>query len=455
MRGRAADFKGMPEEQDTPKFDPELLVGDTRQLAAVSVESSDSEAGEAPGKKSKVLEIGLTLGILSCAAGATGYLGFWPFNTARAKAPAPVSSPAADSDPRLGTWTSAVAPGSKWIRTVKVSSGGVHAFRAAFTIDYVAENGAPVAGVLGDYSANLLLQSDGKAQAVDSEQACQLHAEWPSDGKLTIRQKGLCGEAANLIADNSLSGQYTKVQSVAPQAVRPDCSQIPIAKAEEKLFCGDPALRTAREVTGAVYADALAQLQARYPEQSTEFEAANQQWQNDVRKVCLSTQTTPEDPDGAKLTCFGQSYDARMSWLRLFTGLLHLSAEPEKGAQRYSDALAGYADSYGSQALRLPMFAKRMLPIFPASEAAELDVAMTHRGSRDGLHQWGCGPQGCDYQEAAFEIDPKRTSVTVAIRRGNKITVFAPDGESTSLPDSIHTWLEQRSSRVSEIIYKP
>jgi hypothetical protein len=332
----------------------------------------------------------------------------------------------------------------------------VHAFRAAFTINYVAANGVPVAGVLGDYSANLLLQSDGKAQANDSEQVCQIQAEWPDEGTLRVRQKGMCGEASDLIADNALTGSYQKTSEPPPQqAAHQDCSQIPASKIEDKLFCADPALRTAREVTGAVYADALANLRLRYPEQAAEFEAANQQWQGEVRRVCLATQTTPEDPDGAKLTCFGQSYDARMNWLRLYTGLLHLSADPEKGPQRYADALAGYADSFGAQALRLPMFAKRMLPILPAAEAAELDVAMTHRGSRGGLYQWGCGPQGCDHQEGAFEIDPKRASVTVAIRRGAKITVFAPDGESADLPDNLHTWLEQRSGRVSEIVYKP
>ncbi|BDC49082.1 hypothetical protein F183_A13980 [Bryobacterales bacterium F-183] len=404
-----------------------------------------------------MLGVGLTLGIVCCAAGASGYLDFWPFRTAQPKAPVHVSSPAADTDPRLGTWTSAV-PGSKWVRTIRVSSGGVHAFRAAFTVDYTAENGAPVAGVLGDYSANLLMQSDGEAQAIDSEQVCQIQASWQADNQqLVIRQKGHCGEAANLIPDHALTGTYRKAQQdPEPQTpARQDCSQIPAAKVEEKLFCGDPSLRTAREVTAAVYADALVQLRARYAEQAGEFEAANQQWQADVRKVCLNTQTTPEDPDGAKLTCFGQSYDARMNWLRLYTGLLHLSTDPEKGFQRYADALAGYADSYGSQALRLPMFAKRMLPILPAADAAELDSAMTHRGSRGGLYQWGCGPMGCDHQEGAFEIDPKRASVTVAIRNGSKITVFSPDGEAAELPENLHTWLEQRTTRVREIVYKP
>lgn len=433
----------MPEEQEAG-------------LSGGGEDGNDIETVEAPAKKSRVLEVGLTLGILCCAAGASGYLGFWPFNTAKVKEPVNVSSPAADSDPRLGTWTSPVAAGSRWVRTVKVSSGGVHAFRAAFTINYLAENGVPVAGVLGDYSANLLLQSDGKAQANDSEQVCQIQAEWPDEDKLLVRQKGMCGEASDLIADNALTGAYRKTPDDPPaQGARQDCSQIPASKVEEKLFCADPELRTAREVTAAVYADALANLRVRYPEQSAEFESANKQWQADVRRVCVATQTTPEDPDGAKLTCFGQSYDARLNWLRLYTGLLHLSLDPEKGPQRYADALAGYADSFGSQALRLPMFAKRMLPILPATEAAELDVAMTHRGSRGGLYQWGCGPQGCDHQEAAFEIDPRRASVTVAIRRGTKITVFAPDGEAADLPDNLHTWLEQRSTRVSEIVYKP
>ena len=148
-----------------------------------------------------------------------------------------------------------------------------------------------------------------------------------------------------------------------------------------------------------------------------------------------------------------------MGWLRLHTGLIHLadaaSKNPTSAMTRYSEALASYLDTYGSQSLQLPMLAQTLRTIMSPKDLQAVDEALTHRGPRHGLFQKGCGPQGCESSEAAFEVDPESNQVTVAIRRGSRIDVFSLAGESQALPSGIHGWLEERTSSVHQIVYKP
>jgi hypothetical protein len=101
------------------------------------------------------------------------------------------------------------------------------------------------------------------------------------------------------------------------------------------------------------------------------------------------------------------------------------------------------------------MFSKRLRGILPAKESEIAEVAMTNRGPRSGVFQSGCGPLGCDQQEGAFEINPKTNSATVAVRQAGRITVYSFEGESVELPQRLREWLEQRTDRVREIVYKP
>ncbi len=413
-----------------------------------------------------VADLVLVFGFICCAGVAVGWIEP-PFSAGASAAgrvlvreasaaTGGISIPA--DDPRFGTWSAPFAGNSKWLRTAKVSSAGVHGVRVSLTVDYLANGGTPVPGVLGEYYATALLQQDGKGQS--SESGCQIQVEWSENGStFLVRQKGPCGEASNLATDGMFTGSYRKQASpppIAAAAPPPECAKP--RTAEEKLFCKDPALRVAKEVTAAVMADAAAALRTANPELNAEFDQADKQWQAEIRRVCLAAESSPDDPDAGKSACFSQSYDARMNWLRLHTGLLHLAsaaARDEALMDRYSDALGSYSDTYGALALQLPMFSKRLRGILPAKESEIVEVALTHRGPRSGLYQSGCGPLGCDQQEGAFEINPKTNSATVAVRQAGRITVYSFEGESAELPRRLREWLEQRTDRVREIVYKP
>lgn len=413
-----------------------------------------------------VADVVLGFGFLCCAGVAVGWLSepFSGSTSIRREGAAEAASrgvSVSPDDPRFGTWISPAGDGSRWIRTAKISSAGMYGARVTLTMDFVSSiTETVVPGVLGEFYVTALMQQDGKGQAVEG--GCQVQLEWASDGSaLKIRHKGPCGDVANLAPDGLFSGEYRKAspspgpaRAASPAAA--DCSKL--KSVEDKLFCKDPALRVAREVTAAVFADSLSVLRQNHPEAVSQFEAGDKQWQGEVLKVCLATEGTPDDPLAAKSACFSQSYDARSNWLRLHTGLVHLAAavaKDESVGERYSDALGNYANTYGTLALQLPMFARRLQPIFPASESEALDTAMANRGPRGGLFQSGCGPQGCDLQEGAFEMNPSTGSATVALRQASKITVYSLEGESAPLPDRLNAWLEQRTSHVKDIIYKP
>lgn len=412
-----------------------------------------------------VADVVLGFGFLCCAGVAVGWLSepFSGSTSIRREGAAEAASrgvSVSPDDPRFGTWSSPAGAGSRWIRTAKISSAGMYGARVTLTLDYLSTSSETVVpGVLGEFYVTALMQQDGKAQALEG--GCQVQLEWASDGSsLQVRHKGPCGDVANLAPDGLFTGEYRKASPGASPThtatPAPDCGKL--KSLEDKLFCKDPALNVAREVTAAVFSDGVAVLRQFQPEAVAQFEAGDKQWQVEVRKVCLATEGTPDDPLSAKSACFSQSYDARSNWLRLHTGLVHLAAAAAKDeavAERYSDALGNYANTYGALALQLPMFAKRLQPIFPASESELLDAAMANRGPRGGLFQSGCGPQGCDLQEGAFELNPATGSATVALRQASKITVYSLEGESAPLPDRLNSWLEQRTSRVKDIVYKP
>lgn len=427
-------------------------------------------AMEGKSKLDWVADVFLGFGFLCTAGVAVGWLappfgavaggpnGFAVKNEGAAEA-ASRGVAASPDDPRLGTWSSPVEGNKRWTRTAKISSAGVYGARVTLTMDYVSSSGAVVPGVLGEYYATALLQQDGRGQA--AEGGCQVQLAWAENASaLEIRHKGPCGDAANLAPEGLFSGNYRKQAAAAPasspSALPAGCEKLKTL--EDKLFCKDPALAVAREVTAAVFADAAAVVRQSYPEAAAQFEEGDRQWQAEVRKVCLAAEGSPDDPLAGKSACFSQSFDARSNWLRLHTGIVHLAkyaAQVEAVAERYSDALGNYANSYGSLALQLPMFSRRLQPVLPAKESEALDTAMGNRGPRGGLFQSGCGPLGCDQQEGAFELNPATGSATVALRQASKITVYSLEGESAPLPERLNAWLEQRTSRVHEITYKP
>jgi len=412
-----------------------------------------------------VADFVLTFGFACCAAVAVGWVEP-PFAPAF-KSPSVTAIEAASrsgggvvvSDARLGTWSAAYTGNAKWSRTAKIASAGVHGVRVILTVDFAATANDVVPGVLGEYSATVLMHQDGKGQS--NEGGCQLQLEWVENNSLQIRQKGPCGDPGNIAPDGTFTATYTKLASSPTRAVQPppgaaDC--LKIKDPEARLFCKDPALRVAREISAAVYGDSLAVVRQASPETVAEFEQNDKHWQAEVRRVCLAAEGSQDDPEAGKAACFSQSYDARVNWLRLHSGLVHLAmaaAKDDATGERYSDALSDYSDTYGALALQLPVLERRLRPVLPAKDSEALAVAMTHRGPRTGLFQAGCGPQGCDAHEGAFEIDARTNSVAVALRQGPKITVYSLEGQSADLPKRLHDWLEQRSSHVSDIVYKP
>jgi hypothetical protein len=401
----------------------------------------------------------LLLGFLSCTAVAMGWVDPPVFATAPAspsrKSAFTSPTTVASEDPRFGVWTSVID--SHRIRTAKLASSGIYAARATFSIDYKTSVGIAIPGALGEYSATALLQDGNLAQALEGDHTCQVQLSWITMEELKIVQKGLCGEPGNLAADGILSGTYRKTGPYAQPAIQPvDCSKL--RSLEDKLFCAEPALSVAKEVTAAIYEDASAALRSINPSDGPNFDAADIAWQKEIRKVCLAAESSPDNPYEGKAACFSQSFDARMNWLRLHTGLIRLAqSAPRNPAalDRYSNALASYMDAHGALALDLPMFTKRLRSILPSHESAGFEEAMEHRGPREGLFQSGCGSLGCDQQEAAFEIEPATGSFTVAVRKGPRISVYSLEGESAELPSGVREWLESRATRVREIQYLP
>lgn len=399
----------------------------------------------------------LTAGFVACTAVAVGWI--YPPLTADEPAPArksALTSPTTVSeDSRFGVWTSPVD--SHRIRTAKLASSGIYAARITFSVDYRTAEGIVVAGALGEYSATASLQDGNRGQAVENDHSCQVQFEWVTPEELKVVHKGPCGEPANIAGEGMLTGSYRKTGPHAqPSIARSDCSKLRFN--EEKLFCAEPGLGVAKEVTAAIFSEAAAALRTMNPADGGIFDSAENAWQKEIRRVCLAAESSPENPNEGKAACFTQSFDARMNWLRLHTGLIRLAqfaARTPTAMTRYSDALARYMDAHGALSLYLPMFTKRLRSILPSQEAEEFEEAMAHRGPRDGLFQSGCGSLGCDQHEAAFEINPETGSVTVAVRKGQRISVYSLEGESADLPAGVEQWLQARSTRVREINYKP
>lgn len=388
----------------------------------------------------------LFAGFLGCAGVAVNWIPLPEANATRETATK--AQPA--GDPRFGTWASPV--NKNWTRTAKISPTGANAARIALSYDFITSEGIQIPGALGEYAANAILNSGDSGQAADSAQICQIRLEW-GPGTLTLKQKGVCGEASNLAPDGLFTGKYTKLEQPPSQPLPAprDCGSL---NNDAAVFCKDPALRAAREANTAILADAIRQLP---PSEVASFEEADRNWQAEVRRVCMATEVR-ENADEARSHCFGQSYEARMAWLRLHTGLVHLAnyaAKEERAQDRYAEALGAYLDTYGALGLQLPMFAPRLRTLIPAKELHALEEAMTNRGPRGGLFQKGCGPQGCDASEAAFDVDPVSGQVTAALRLNTRIVVYSFAGETEELPSQIHEWLSARASSVSQILYKP
>jgi hypothetical protein len=401
----------------------------------------------------------LFAGFLACTAIAVGWVDAPLANPTRQAAPARKSSLTSPTqvseDSRFGIWTSPVD--SHRIRTAKLTSSGIYAARVTFSVDYKTSEGIVVPGALGEYSATALLQDGNRGQAVENDHSCVVQFEWVTPEDLKVVQKGPCGEPANVAGEGMFTGSYRKTGPPAqPAIVRPDCTKL--RSNEEKLFCSEPALGVAKEVTAAIFSEAATALRGMNPNDGATFDAADGAWQKEIRRVCLAAESSPENPNEGKAACFTQSFDARMNWLRLHTGMIRLAefaAKTPNAMNRYAEALAGYMDAHGALSLYLPMFTKRLRSILPPKEAEEFEDAMAYRGPRDGLFQSGCGALGCDQHEAAFEITPETGSVTVALRKGPRIFVYSLEGESADLPNGIEQWLEARSTRVREINYRP
>lgn len=399
----------------------------------------------------------LAAGFLACTAVAVGWVSppIEPATTAPPRKSSLTSPTTVSEDSRFGVWTSPVD--AHRIRTAKLASSGIYAARVTFSVDYRTAEGFVVPGAFGEYSATALLQDGNRGQALENDHSCQVQFEWVTPDELKILQKGPCGEPANIAGEGMFTGSYRKTGPHSqPSPARPDCTKL--RSAEEKTFCSEPALAVAKEVTAAIFTEAAATVRAVNPADIPTFDAAETAWQKEIRRVCLAVESAPENPNEAKAACFAQSFDARMNWLRLHTGLIRLAqfaARTPTAMTRYADALAVYMDAHGALSLYLPMFTKRLRSILPEKEAEEFEEAMAHRGPRDGLFQSGCGALGCDQHEAAFEINPETSSVTVALRKGPRISVYSLEGESADLPAGVEQWLQARSTRVREINYKP
>lgn len=397
----------------------------------------------------------LLLGFASCTAIAVGWveppIGSALLSPHSRKSAFTSPTTVATEDARFGVWTAEID--SRRIRTAKIVSSGIYAARVTFSIDFRTAAGVIVSGAIGEYSATALLQDGNRGQALENDHSCQVQFEWLTSGELKVLQKGPCGPPSNLASEGVFSGSYRKTGPLPPPSIsKPDCTHSKTV--EDKLFCAEPVLHIAREVTAAIFTEAVAALRTVNPEDGSGFESADVAWQKEIRRVCLASDSSVE----GKVACFTQSYDARMNWLRLHTGLIRLAqfaAKTPDAVNRYAEALGSYMDSHGALALYLPMFTKRMRSILPAQEAPEFEEAMAHRGNRDGLFQSGCGSMGCDQQEAAFEINPETGSFTIAIHKGPKISVYSLEGESADLPRGIQAWLEARQTRVREISYRP
>lgn len=431
----------------------------------LTVETHAAEVPEEPGGR-HVTPAGdwwadaiLTAGFLACTAVAVGWVappvGADPASVPPSRKSALTSPTTVTEDSRFGVWTSNVD--NHRIRTAKLASSGIYAARVTFSVDYRTSEGFVVPGAFGEYSATALLQDGNRGQALENDHSCQVQFEWISPEELKVVQKGPCGEPGNIAGEGMFTGSYRKTgPHVQPAPVRPDCAKL--RSAEDKLFCAEPALGVAKEVTAAIFQEAANALRSANPADIGTFDAAEAAWQKEIRRVCLAAESSPDNPNDGKSSCFTQSFDARMNWLRLHTGLIRLAqfaAKTPTAMTRYSEALAGYMDAHGALSLYLPMFTKRMRSILPEKEAEEFEEAMAHRGPRDGLFQSGCGALGCDQHEAAFEINPETGSVTVALRKGPRISVYSLEGESADLPAGVEQWLQARSTRVREINYKP